>query len=230
VATTRELETGRKCYVIRVSWTRKEDGPVSGDTTADVRDLIEQLRNGDDSARGALLQRVHHRLRRIAAAVFRKEFPRLRSRHELNSVVDEAWAGVMQALETTHPDSAEQFYGLIFHRVRQVLLEMARSQTRRDGRFAQMPQDEGESAAAPPSGAEDTTQDPAALVFWTDVHREVEGLPPDQRMVFDLHYFAEIPQAEIARLLDLRPKQVSRLWLSATLHLAERLEGIGDLL
>ena len=40
---------------------------TSGDTTADVGDLIERLRNGDDSARRALLERVYHRLRRIAA-------------------------------------------------------------------------------------------------------------------------------------------------------------------
>jgi hypothetical protein len=42
---------------------------MNGETTSDVRDLIERLRAGDDSARQALLERVHHRLRRIAAAV-----------------------------------------------------------------------------------------------------------------------------------------------------------------
>jgi hypothetical protein len=50
---------------------------MNGETTADVHRLIERLRAGDDSARNALLDRVHHRLRRIAAALFRKEFPRL---------------------------------------------------------------------------------------------------------------------------------------------------------
>jgi hypothetical protein len=38
---------------------------MSGDTTADLEDLIERLRRGEATARGALLERVYHRLRRI---------------------------------------------------------------------------------------------------------------------------------------------------------------------
>jgi hypothetical protein len=44
---------------------------MSGDTTADVDRLIERLRTGDDSARRALLDRVVHRLHRIARSTFR---------------------------------------------------------------------------------------------------------------------------------------------------------------
>ncbi len=64
---------------------------MNGETTADVGNLIERLRRGDESARRELLDRVYHRLRRIAAATFRKEFHRLRGRHDVDSVVDEAW-------------------------------------------------------------------------------------------------------------------------------------------
>ena len=82
---------------------------MSGDTTADVRDLIERLRRGDDSAREALLERVYSRLRRIAAATFHTEFPRLRDRHDLNSVVDEAWMRLMGALENVVPSHLKSF-------------------------------------------------------------------------------------------------------------------------
>ena len=47
-------------------------------------------------------------------------------------------------------------------------------------------------------------------------------------MVFDLPYFAEFSQAEIANLLDLHPKQVSRLWLAATGRLAQWLDGFEE--
>jgi RNA polymerase sigma factor (sigma-70 family) len=203
---------------------------MSGDTTADLQDLIDRLRNGDDSARRSLLERVYHRLRRIAAAMLQRDFPRLRGRHELDSVVDESWAQLLKALEGTQPPTVEDFYRLVFHKVRHVLLDMARRQARDDvGRPQGFPQEAGSDAPAP-FDVGTSTHDPARLAFWTEFHREVECLPDDQRSVFDFHYFAEFPQAEIARLLDLHPKQVSRLWLAATIRLAQRLEGIDKLI
>ena len=51
----------------------------------------------------------------------------------------------------------------------------------------------------------------------------------EQRAVFRFHYFADMPQSEIARLMDLHPRQVSRLWLAATMRLADRLSGLEEL-
>jgi DNA-directed RNA polymerase specialized sigma24 family protein len=130
---------------------------TSGDTTADVGDLIERLRNGDDSARGALLERVYHRLRRIAAATMQKKFPRLLTRHELDSVVDEAWVQLMKALETTRPANAQDFYRLVFRKVRHVLLDMARRQGREDARRQQAPANSDTSDSSDPFDVDDST-------------------------------------------------------------------------
>jgi len=194
---------------------------MSGDTTSDVRHLIERLRAGDDSARQALLDRIHHRLRRIAATVSRKEFPRLRSQHELESVVDETWAQLMTALQTTHPATPEGFYDLVFRKVRHVLLDMARRQGRHDNHRQRVPLDPGGSADAGLCDIPDTTHEPSRLAVWTELHREVEKLPDTQRRVFDCHYLAGFSQAETARLLDMHPKEVSRLWLAAAGRLAD---------
>jgi RNA polymerase sigma factor (sigma-70 family) len=193
---------------------------TSGDTTADVQKLIQRLREGDDSARWALLERVCDRLHRIAASTFRKEFRRLLPRHEIQSVVDEAWMRLLKALEKNHPESAEEFYSLMFHKVRQVLLDMAGHQTRDDARWHEIPPEGDGSGSSPAGNLEDTTHDPVRLALWTEFHRQVAELPDDQRIVFDFHFFAALPQAEIARLLDLDPKQVSRRWLAATGQLA----------
>jgi RNA polymerase sigma factor (sigma-70 family) len=213
--------------------TSKRGGEaMSGDTTSDVTDLIERLRQGDDSARKDLVERVVHRLHEIASSTLYKEFPRLRVQHDTGSVVHETWMRLMKALETYHPESAEEFYSLMFHKVRQVLLDMARRQTRHDARFQQVgsPGDAGESDASPGAEPSDSTHDPSRLAFWTEFHREVGCLPGDQRAVFDLHYFAGFTQAEIARLLGLPPKQVSRLWLAATTRLARQLDGLEELI
>ena len=203
---------------------------MNGDTTADLQNLIERLRSGDESARGALLERVHHRLRRIAAATLQKDFRRLSARHDVDSVVDEAWAQLMKALETNRPVTVDEFYRLIFRKVRHVLLDMARRQSRDDARRQDETPVEERSDSESPFDPGDTTYEPSRLAFWTEFHKEVESLPDEQRVVFDFHYFAEFPQAEIARLLDLHPKQVSRLWIAATVRLAQRLDGLDGLI
>ncbi len=194
---------------------------MNGDTTSDVRDLIERLRAGDDSARRALLDRIYHRLSRIAAAVFRKEFARLRDQHELESVVDEAWAQLMTALQTTQPATPAGFYDLVFRKVRHVLFDMARRQRRHDRHRQQIPFDSDWSEEAGLPDFPDTTHEPSRLAVWTELHCEIEKLPDAQRRVFDCYYLADFSQAETARLLDIHPKEVSRLWLAAAGRLAD---------
>jgi len=203
---------------------------MSDNTTADLQDLIEKLRHGDESAREALLDRVYHRLRQIAGLVLHQDFDRLEAHHELDSVVDEAWAQLVQALKKTQPTTVDDFYGLIFRKVRHVLLDMARQERRHEQRRLGDLPNGGRFDSDLRYDPSDTTYEPSQLAFWTEFHREVESLPDDQRAVFDFHYFAEFPQAEIARLLQLHPKQVSRLWIAATVRLAERLDGIEELL
>ena len=201
---------------------------MSGDTTADLQDLIDRLRRGDDSARAELLTRAYHRLCRIAASMYHREFPRLKDRHDVESVVDESWSRLMRALETARPPTVQDFLRLVAHKVRQVLLDMADQQRRRDGWVRGGLLDGSEDPAnIEPS---DNSLEPGRLALLTEFHRQVENLPEDQRTVFDLHYYTDLPQAEIARLLGLHPRKVSYLWVAATEQLAEWLDGLHELL
>ncbi len=218
--------------MLAIEWMKPSHGgreTMDGDTTADVSDLIDRLRQGDDSARKALLDRVAHRLHRIASSMLRKEFPRLRAHHDTESVVNETWMRLTKALEGYQPQSAAEFYGLMFHKARQVLLDMARRQTRHDEHFEGTANagDASESTDPTRTDPSETTHDPARLAVWTEFHQQVEGLPEDERLVFGFHYFAEVSQAEIARLLNLTPKQVSRLWLAARFRLGRWLRDVG---
>jgi RNA polymerase sigma factor (sigma-70 family) len=201
---------------------------MTGDTTEDLRGLIDRLGRGDDSARAELLARAYNRLRRIAAAMFHRDFPGLRDRHDLESVVDESWARLMRALETVRPPTVEDFLRLVAHKVRQVLLDMAGRQKRRDERLrAAAAQRRDDPVGGDPA---DESLEPGRLALLTEFHRQVENLPADQRTVFDLHYYTDLPQAEIARLLGMHPRKVSYLWIAATESLAEWLEGLDELL
>jgi RNA polymerase sigma-70 factor (ECF subfamily) len=200
---------------------------VTDDTTHDLELLIDRLRRGDDGARRELLQRAHDRLLRIAATVFRQDFPALHGRHDLESVVSEVWMRLAGALEKTRPESVEGFFGLVFLKVRQVLLDMAKRQSRADARQGRGAGAVDESDAPANLDRSDTTYDPGQLAVLTEFHEQIERLPEDQRRIFEMHYYGGFSQAEIARILGLHRKQVSRLWLSATGRLAQWLEGLG---
>ncbi len=201
---------------------------MAGDTTEDLRGLIDRLGRGDDAARAELLARAYQRLNRIASAMFHRDFPGLRDRHDVESVVDETWARLMRALETVRPPTVEDFLRLVAHKVRQVLLDMADRQRRTDEKArdaADRPRERTDR-----DDPADESLDPGRLALLTEFHRQVENLPGDQRTVFDLHYYTDLPQAEIARLLGMHPRKVSYLWVAATERLAEWLEGLDELL
>jgi RNA polymerase sigma factor (sigma-70 family) len=201
------------------------DFDVAENTSADLQDLIDRLRDGELEARRELLQRAYHRLLRIAGTVFHEDFQALRGRHDLESVVSEVWLRLIGALEATQPQTVEGFFGLVFHKVRQVLLDMAGRQRRDDLHRGEGRVDGDDSAGVAAFDRADTTHDPERLAALTELHDQIEKLPADQRTVFDLHYYGGFSQAEIAQMLELYPKQVSRLWLAATGRLAKWLDG-----
>jgi RNA polymerase sigma factor (sigma-70 family) len=202
---------------------------VSGTTTADLARLLDRLHRGDDAARRAILDRAYHRLVQIAAAVYRKDFPGLRGRHDVESVVSELWIRLARALDATHPSTVKGFFGLVFVNVRQILIDLVRKERRHDARRENGPLDSNESDALADFDRPDTTNDPLRLVVLTEVHKQIQLLPAEERQVFELRYYGGYSQAEIAQILDLHPRKVSRLWHTATLRLAEWLGEFGGI-
>jgi RNA polymerase sigma factor (sigma-70 family) len=201
---------------------------MSTDTRADIEKLLERHRAGDPAARQELLSRAYDRLVRIAHAMFHKDFRRLVGRHDLESVVNEAWISLMRSLESTRPSTNEEFFGLVFLKVRQTLLQIARRDQRHDGRRVEGTLDPDEPEAMEAFDRADTTNEPGRLAILTELHKQIELLPGDERTVFELRYYLGYSQAEIAEILDLHPRKVSRLWQGATARLAEWLGGFHD--
>jgi RNA polymerase sigma factor (sigma-70 family) len=197
---------------------------MSAGTTTDIQSLLDRLRRGDISARRELLDRAHHRLVRIASALFLRDFHGLQGRHDLESVVDQAWIDLMSALESTQPETVEAFFGLVFTKVRQALLRIARRERRHDARRLDglLDVDEPEALGAFDRG--DSTSEPGRLAILSELHQQIESLPDPEKTVFGLHYYVGLTQVEAAQVMGLAPKQVSRLWLQATKRLAKWLK------
>jgi RNA polymerase sigma factor (sigma-70 family) len=161
-------------------------------------------------------------LRRLAARLLTGSFPAVQARHELDSVVHETWLRLLQALNRTEPPTVADFFRLAAHKIRQVLLDMAERQRRLGSRELLGLGDD--SAPTVPATDANQTYDPSRLALWTEFHEKVGALPDDERAVFEMHYYLELPQAEIARVLDLNPRKVSYLWVAATDKLADGLQ------
>jgi DNA-directed RNA polymerase specialized sigma24 family protein len=132
----------------------------------------------------------------------------------------------MQALDKSDPPTVADFFRLAAHKIRQVLLDMADRQRRIDQRETFLSRaDVGNGLRAVPHAGEPSNQtyDGAKLALWTEFHNNVGRLEEPGRTVFEMHYYLGLPQAEIARTLDLHPRKVSYLWIAATEQLADEL-------
>jgi RNA polymerase sigma factor (sigma-70 family) len=196
---------------------------MHGDDTVELQGLLDRLRQGDREARRLLLERACERLRRLAGRMLHGSFPELARRHELDSVVHETWLRLLQALEKTEPPTVPDFFRLAALKFRQVLLDLAQGERRRAQR--EVLGLSGADGAGPVPSAASTTCDPARLALWTEFHEKVAALSEQERAVFEMHYYLDLPQAEIARILALHPRKVSYLWIAATEKLGEGLDG-----
>ena len=187
-----------------------------------LQGLLDRLRQGDRGARRLLLERACERLRRLAGRMLHGSFPEVARRHEVDSVVHETWVRLLQALEKTEPPTVADFFRLAAHKFRQVLLDMAQGERRRAQREVLGLSGTGSEGPIPAAGS--TTCDPARLALWTEFHEKVAALGEPERAVFEMHYYLELPQAEIAQVLELHPRKVSYLWIAATEKLGEGLD------
>ena len=198
-------------------------------STSQLQTLLDRLRQGDRQARREFLEQVCERLRRLAAKILSGSFPNLQARHEVDSVVHETWLRLMQALDKADPPTVADFFRLAAHKIRQVLLDMADRQRRIDQRetFLRLADSQATGPVSPHAEPGTQTYDGARLALWTELHNKVGRLAEDERTVFEMHYYLGLPQAEIAKVLELHPRKVSYLWIAATENLAGELGSIG---
>ena len=198
------------------------------ETPADYQRLLDRLRAREPGAIQELVAKAYDRLTRLAAKMMRESFPRVAEVREVDSVVNETYLRLAKALESVDLVTPADFFRFAAHKVRQTLLDMAAAARRG-------PETLTEGAVLSPFGKSDdsgsgggfdpgmSTLDPAELAVWSELHRQVDGLPEDVKNVFVQHYYLGLTQAEIAAATGEAPKTVSRLWLKATSLLAKYL-------
>jgi RNA polymerase sigma-70 factor (ECF subfamily) len=164
-----------------------------------------------------LLERLVGRLRMLCATFLYKSYLPL-ARPPVNLETDEFLGGVvaalLRALQATRPPTVRQFFALANQHMRWQLNDLAR---RLDQQPAAAALAESWVAAPPSSTASGLSPDGRRMLA------AIEGLPEEEREVFDLVGIQALTHAEAATVVGVSEKTVQRRLNRARLLLAEQL-------
>ncbi len=169
-------------------------------STAEVTTLLNQLAEGDQEAAARLVPLVYDELRRIAAARLRRERPD----HTLQAtaLVHEAYMKLADQRDAKWQNRA-QFFGVASQVMRRILVDYARGQKRlRRGGKQQKVAMEDVVLVSP-----DRTDE---LLAVNESLSKLEKLDPRQARVVELRYFAGLTIEEIAEVVGVASKTVTR--------------------
>jgi RNA polymerase sigma-70 factor (ECF subfamily) len=198
------------------------------DRTTVIQGWIDRLNAGDDSARAALLECASSRLTRLARKMLRG-YAGVSRWEQTGDVLQSALIRLDRALRQIHPPSSRDFFRLAAAQLRRELIDLARHYYGPQGfgthHSTQAGIRESADAALAEREPSDTTYDPIQLASWTEFHREAEGLPDEDRELFDLLWYQGLTQPEAAAVLGVSERTVSRRWIAARLRLSDALGG-----
>jgi RNA polymerase sigma-70 factor (ECF subfamily) len=198
------------------------------DHTSVIQGCINRLRDGDESARAALLGCAADRLARLARKMLRG-YPGVARWEQTDDVAQNALIRLERALRAVAPPTARDFFRLAAAQVRRELIDLARHYQGPQGLGAHHATRAGRggSAATATMAAEspDTTNDPGRLAAWAEFHAAVAALDEADRELFDLLWYQGLTQAEAAAFLGVTERTVNRRWLAARVRLGDSLGG-----
>lgn len=165
----------------------------------EITALLAQWTNGDRQALDDLTPRVYAELRRIANGYLRKERPD----HTLQptALVHELWVRLMMEENPPSCQSRFQFFAISARIMRQILVDHARRRQtgKRSGRKTPLE----DAMTVPVAGS-------MSLLALDDGLMSLEKLDPRKCRVIELRYFGGLAVNEIADVLNLSAKTVSR--------------------
>jgi RNA polymerase sigma factor (sigma-70 family) len=188
-------------------------------TTAVIQRCLDALQGDTDAEPHIrdLLGRAVCRLRLLCASLLHRSYPRLTQpplNLETDELLDGVVAGLLQALQKIRPQNVRQFFAMANQHIRWQLNDLARLL---DEQPRAAPLAESGVAAPYSSGDSLLSQDARRML------QAIEGLPEDEREVFDLVRIQGLTHTEAAGVVAVSVKTVQRRLNRARLLLAEQL-------
>ena len=163
-----------------------------------------------------LLEQAAGRLRLPCGTLLHKSYPRLTlppANLETDELLGDVVAGLLTALRKTRPPTVRRFFALANQHMRWQLNDLAH---RLDERPAAAALAESGVAASPANTGSGLSPDVRRIL------EVIEGLPEDEREVFELVGIQGLTHAEAATVVGVSQKTVQRRLSEARLLLAER--------
>lgn len=197
--------------------------------TAKLQALLDLGAHGAHGAYDLLLDQASARLIRLTHRMLRA-YPHLRSWEETDDVFQTAAMRLHRSLVEVRPPTVAAFWGLATTQIRRTLIDLARHHFGPEGSAAHHDSAAGrerssQGATPQPRQSASPENGPASLAEWSEFHQLVERLPPDERDIFHLIWYAGLPQKDIAELMHISLPTVQRRWYAAQLHLFELTHG-----
>jgi RNA polymerase sigma factor (TIGR02999 family) len=175
---------------------------MSNTSPHDVTQLLREISGGDADAPAKLMPVVYDELRRQARAYLQRDRPD----HTLQptALVHEAYLRLVQEKEVRWKDRAH-FFGIAARLMRQILVNYAKAHNsaKRGGGVPKLSLDEAEIPAR---------EQPAELIALDDALKIFEEDYPRQSRVVELKFFGGMETKEIAEVLQVSEKTVTRDW------------------
>ena len=185
------------------------------DSTGEITRLLRLLHSGDRGVEGQLIELIYGELRRIAAVRMRSERPG----HTLTptALVNEAWLRLGSEWQG-YVEDRRHFLAVVSTAMRRVLVDHARARQaqKRDGVLAREPIEEFQIAA--PESDE-------MLLALNDALERMSAINPRWVRVVELRYFSGLSEDEVATVLGLTRRTVTRDWAMARAWLFGELHG-----
>ncbi len=181
--------------------------------SAPLTQLLSSWRNGDLSARDALISAVYPQLRALAGSQLARERPN----HTLQptALVNEAFLKLASSAGIDWQDRAH-FVGILAKLMREILVDHARRKraSKRDGGI----QITFSGIDLPDTGADMDLENLDAVL------NRLEAIDPDKSKIVELRYFGGLSIEETAEALELSPATVKRHWQAARVWLHDALQ------
>jgi RNA polymerase sigma factor (TIGR02999 family) len=183
---------------------------------SEVTPILTAIEQGDPQAASQLLPLVYEELRRLAARKLAHEKPGLTL--DATALVHEAYLRLVGTGASPNWDSRRHFFAAAAEAMRRILVERARRKRRlkHGGQRTREDLDVAEPVA-PEAGGD--------LLALDEALTKLAATDRKAAQVVQLRYFAGLPLAEVARLLDVSPRTVGRLWAYARAWLHEEIYG-----
>lgn len=173
-----------------------------GTSSAEVTQLLNAWRAGDETALATLAERVYAELHRVAHRYMRVE--RHADTLQTTALINEAYLRLADVKTDGWRDRA-QFFALAAQIMRRILVDAARVRgaDKRGGNATRVTLDDAAVAAVEPD---------RSFLALNDALTAFAQVAPRQAKVVELRYFGGLGEDEIAAVLEISPRTVRRDW------------------